>query len=273
MSFQSAFSHNFCVLNNADHATKSSSCFYPRQHTTASSLNTAQISPLTIVPINIEVAARSCSSAAMWSPFSTPSFSPHAAPRSTACSQTTTTTTSFQYSSPFFSPAAARAIYKSSNPSNCSIEQRGVSGNQRDLESSWPHANKARYLSRLKTASHFAGAGVENREGLEGKCMPKRSDRVDMSRFIAEAASLRALGHRLKSCTFCRTNGEAEVIFTSHSLKDADGKITCPILMQYSCPVCGASGEKTHTKKYCPMLQRQTRGELLTRLTSVQMKK
>lgn len=70
-------------------------------------------------------------------------------------------------------------------------------------------------------------------------------------------------------CTFCKTNGETVEIYTSHSLKDSNDKITCPILLEYSCPVCGAAGEKSHTKKYCPVLQKQLRMQMLERLTKL----
>jgi protein nanos 1 len=53
----------------------------------------------------------------------------------------------------------------------------------------------------------------------------------------------------------------------SHALKDATDRVTCPILMLYSCPVCGASGELTHTKKYCPLLQKQIRSEMLNKMS------
>ena len=56
----------------------------------------------------------------------------------------------------------------------------------------------------------------------------------------------------LQVCVFCRNNGESEAVYSSHMLKDAEGKICCPVLYIYTCPICGASGPDAHTIKYCP---------------------
>ena len=53
-------------------------------------------------------------------------------------------------------------------------------------------------------------------------------------------------------CVFCRNNGEAKAIYTSHRLKDVNGSIQCPVLRIYTCPTCGATGDQAHTLKYCP---------------------
>ena len=51
---------------------------------------------------------------------------------------------------------------------------------------------------------------------------------------------------------FVATTGESESFYTSHYLKDSEGKVTCPVLRAYTCPLCGANGDKAHTIKYCP---------------------
>ena len=53
-------------------------------------------------------------------------------------------------------------------------------------------------------------------------------------------------------CVFCRNNGEDEAVYSTHSLKSGDGKVTCPILFAYECPICRATGDNAHTLKYCP---------------------
>lgn len=53
-------------------------------------------------------------------------------------------------------------------------------------------------------------------------------------------------------CVFCKNNGETLSVYGTHVLKDASGRVTCPILRRYTCPICGAVGDNAHTIKYCP---------------------
>lgn len=52
-------------------------------------------------------------------------------------------------------------------------------------------------------------------------------------------------------CVFCMNNKDHERVYSSHNLKDADGKVTCPVLRNYVCPKCGATGDTAHTISYC----------------------
>ncbi|XP_028816191.1 nanos homolog 1 [Denticeps clupeoides] len=56
-----------------------------------------------------------------------------------------------------------------------------------------------------------------------------------------------------KICVFCRNNGAPEEVFGSHVLKAPDGRVVCPILRAYTCPLCSANGDNAHTIKYCPL--------------------
>ncbi|XP_062325125.1 nanos homolog 1-like [Osmerus eperlanus] len=56
-----------------------------------------------------------------------------------------------------------------------------------------------------------------------------------------------------KICVFCRNNGAPEEVFGSHVLKTPDGRVVCPILRAYTCPLCSANGDNAHTIKYCPL--------------------
>ncbi|KAL5263666.1 hypothetical protein ACHWQZ_G008887 [Mnemiopsis leidyi] len=58
--------------------------------------------------------------------------------------------------------------------------------------------------------------------------------------------------NKVQVCVFCRNNGEDESVYSTHALKSPDGKVTCPILFAYECPICRSTGENAHTLKYCP---------------------
>lgn len=56
----------------------------------------------------------------------------------------------------------------------------------------------------------------------------------------------------LQYCVFCANNGSCEKWIYSHNIKDKNGRVTCPKLFSYRCPICGATREAAHTVKYCP---------------------
>ena len=231
--------------------------------------------PLTIQPVS----SHSPSIGGQWSPFSTPSFSPY--------QSSVSNRSYFQYSA-FVSPISSssraftpkldgsggkRPIFRSNHMAGPSNSSEPAAKSQLSVKSPCftdrtSHFNNGAYFKpanqqptqspRFKS-ENLPFQSPQNR-------VPKRSDQVDMSSYIQQAAAQRAMGGRVKICTFCKTNGEIELIYTSHALKDNDDKITCPILMRHACPICGASGEKTHTRKYCPVLQKQQRFEMLNKI-------
>ncbi|TNN88822.1 Nanos 2 [Liparis tanakae] len=57
-------------------------------------------------------------------------------------------------------------------------------------------------------------------------------------------------------CRFCKQNGESAKVYRSHRLKADDGRVICPILWNYTCPICEATGDIAHTRRYCPQERR-----------------
>lgn len=61
----------------------------------------------------------------------------------------------------------------------------------------------------------------------------------------------------VRICVFCRNNGAPEDVYASHVLKTSEGRVICPILRAYTCPLCNANGDNAHTIKYCPLSKDQ----------------
>ncbi|XP_063836591.1 protein nanos-like [Ostrinia nubilalis] len=74
-----------------------------------------------------------------------------------------------------------------------------------------------------------------------------------------------------EECRFCKNNGERESYYRSHALKDARGRVACPVLRAFVCKRCGASGDHAHTIKYCPLSTNEERIKSAAMMRSVRL--
>ena len=113
------------------------------------------------------------------------------------------------------------------NDAHEDFQQNGVDVDLDDLD---------KYQAQLRERTSF--------EQSESDCNPVLNEYLALKRNKNKKAK--------KVCVFCKNNGERPDVFMSHVLKDGDGRVVCPVLRKYTCPLCGVSGDNAHTIRYCP---------------------
>uniref|UniRef100_A0A8D0DD92 Nanos-type domain-containing protein n=1 Tax=Sander lucioperca TaxID=283035 RepID=A0A8D0DD92_SANLU len=119
-------------------------------------------------------------------------------------------------------------------------------------------------LKRLADSHRDSGEGDSDIEASKRQTAAAPWSHIRTSPNLeTSSASVSSLSDSSWYCGFCKQNGESPRVYRSHNLKSDYGKVTCPILWNYTCPICEATGERAHTRRYCPQAQRLEAGRML----------
>ncbi|KAM7284183.1 nanos homolog 2 [Ixodes scapularis] len=125
---------------------------------------------------------------------------------------------------------------------------RAIRGRRTDSSTSGPQetvAPKNTSTHPKPVLAQSAGSRLHRREHA------RESDSAHSRR--PPAAPVQAERRQLLECVFCKKNGETRSFARTHVLKDKlTGNVVCPILRKYKCELCGATGDNSHTRSYCP---------------------
>ncbi|KAF7669291.1 hypothetical protein LDENG_00203210 [Lucifuga dentata] len=125
------------------------------------------------------------------------------------------------------------------------------------------YMNLGRLLQQLcgmREMDSRANEGPKKDPRSRSQVIPRKARRDSGS---ASSLSDISSGSSSECCRFCKQNGESARVYRSHKLKSDDGKIVCPILWSYTCPICAATGDSAHTRRYCPQAQLQEAERML----------
>ncbi|XP_023310437.1 nanos homolog 2 [Anoplophora glabripennis] len=115
----------------------------------------------------------------------------------------------------------------------------------------------------------FANPSVSNRKSPESLSLEDFARPENKATNTTKPGKSSRATKQYDFCKFCYKNGELSDIYMSHVTKSSDGTIVCPILRKYVCDLCGATGDKAHTRKYCSFnTQQNRRHPVFRRLTN-----
>lgn len=60
-----------------------------------------------------------------------------------------------------------------------------------------------------------------------------------------------------RGCVLCKKNCKPKSFYSTHVLKANNGVVICPILREFTCPRCGATGDRAHTLRFCPVARKE----------------
>lgn len=129
------------------------------------------------------------------------------------------------------------------------------------------YMNLGRLLQRLcsrREADHRATEGPKKEPTAQWSHIQAAPQRKDSETSTSSSPSdTSSSGTSSDYCRFCKQNGESPRVYRSHKLKSDDSKVICPVLRNYTCPICEATGDNAHTLRYCPKQLRQEDARML----------